>query len=211
MIVIPTVFSKNKKGFEKRFEHLRKASKYLQIDFMDGKFVSTKGLMPKDVFSLKKYSNSVEAHLMTKEPEKQIQLLAKLGFKKIIFHYEAFRNNEDILNTFIEIKKYGLKPVLAINPETKYSSFKNLLYAFSIVQLMGVKPGKEHQKFDSKVFNKIKKIKKNHPKLKIQVDGGVNVKNAAKLQKAGVDILNSGSYVYESKNPKKAIKELKNG
>lgn len=211
MKIIPTVFSKNKKGFEEKFNRLRNVSKYLQIDFMDGEFVKAKGVLLKDIPNLKKYDNSIEAHLMVNCPEKWILPLAKKGFKKIIFHYESQNNDEEILNTTLEIKKNKLEPVLAVNPKTKYSEIKNILNIFKIVQLMGVEPGKEQQTFDSSVYNKIKIIKKNHPKIKVQIDGGANIQTVAKLKSAGADIICSGSFVAKSKNPKEAIRLLKNG
>ncbi len=42
--VIPTVFAMNKKEFDERLAKLVKISKKIQIDFMDGDFVSSEGV-----------------------------------------------------------------------------------------------------------------------------------------------------------------------
>ena len=43
----------------------------------------------------------------------------------------------------------------------------------------------------------------------IEIDGGVNIKNAPKLISSGADILVAGSYVFKSENPLETIANLK--
>jgi len=43
----------------------------------------------------------------------------------------------------------------------------------------------------------------------IEVDGGVNLKNASKIFASGADVLVAGSAVFNAKNPMEAIKGLK--
>jgi len=73
---------------------------------------------------------------------------------------------------------------------------------------MGVHPGKEKQSFIPSVLKKIKKLKKLSPKTLTQVDGGANPKTIKQLAKIKVDFINSGSYITNSPDPKKTIKEL---
>ena len=62
-------------------------------------------------------------------------------------------------------------------------------------------------------INKVKKLKKiikeKKSKCKIQVDGGVNIKNAKELVKNGADILVAGNFIFKSSNPHKNIISLK--
>jgi len=206
--VIPTVFVKNKKDFESRLEKLRKVSNNLQVDFMDGKFVKTKGIMPEDIPNLKKYNNSFEAHLMTKNPEKYIGLLKKKGFERIIFHYEAMKSSKEIEELIRKIKKAGLEVVLAVNPETPISKIVIFLHEVDGTLFLGVHPGREHQSFISEVYKKIRELRKFNKKIKIQVDGGVNFDVARKLREVGVNRVNSGSFVVGAKNPEETIKKL---
>ncbi len=205
--IIPTVFSTNKKEFEKRFELLIKIAKSIQIDIMDGKFVNAKSIKIEEIPNLKKYKNQFEAHLMTKDPAKLLIELRKKGFKKIIFHYEAVPENkiEEIINL---IKYLEMEPVLAVNPETKIQKIIPYMKKLKKIQLMGIKPGKEGQTLKTQTYKRIKALKEINNKLKIQIDGGVNEKTAKKLKESGADILSTGSYIMKSKNPIKAIKIL---
>lgn len=209
MEIIPTVFSKNKNDFLSRFEKLRKVSRELQIDFMDGKFVRSKSISVRDVPNLFQYNNIVEAHLMCKNPGKYIDELRKKGFGRIIFHYEAINNDEEAIALLKNIRRHGIHAVIAINPRTYPKKLEGLIPHLHHILIMGVSPGREKQKLLKSAFTKIRYLKKYHPEIKIQIDGGVNKQTAPKLFKAGANILNSGSFVADSKNPEKAIEELK--
>jgi len=52
-------------------------------------------------------------------------------------------------------------------------------------------------------------INKKGLKTHIEIDGGVNGKNARKLLDAGADVLVAGSYIFKSENPSQKISELK--
>ena len=208
-LIIPTIFAHTKKQFNERLKKLLPIAKELHIDFMDGKFVKAKGVNIEDIPNLKKYRTVFEAHLMVMNPSQYVLALKKNGFKKIIFHYEAVKDKDKILGLIYYIKNKGMKAIIAINPETIIDKIKDFFHEIDGVLLMGVHPGREHQRFITKVYGKIKKLRKMNKKIKIQVDGGINFKTAKKLRKVGVDILNSGSFISEAEDSKKALKELK--
>jgi len=209
MRIIPTIFAKNKSDFILRFNKLIKISKNLQIDFMDGKFVRSKGINLSAIPNLKKYKNNFEAHLMVKNPSSYIDKLKKKGFKKIIFHYSSLDNQKKIENLIIKIKKAKLSVFIAINPKVPVKKVAPFITSVNGILLMGVHPGKEHQKFISTTYNKIKELRKISKRITIQVDGGVNPAIVKKLKKSGLDIANSGSFISESKDPRKALAKLK--
>ena len=146
---------------------------------------------------------------MTKSPEKYFSILKEKGFKKTIFHYEAFFEKEKIISFARKIKKEGMAVFLAVNPETKVHDYLLLLKEFDGVMFMGVHPGKEHQTFIYSVLEHVKELRHFDKKIDIQLDGGVNAGNISYIKKAGVNIFNSGSYISESDNPKAALKKLK--
>jgi ribulose-phosphate 3-epimerase len=78
---------------------------------------------------------------------------------------------------------------------------------------MSINPGFGGQKFEEMTYNKIKKlrsmIKAQKLNTHIEIDGGVNDKNARKLIDSGADVLVAGSYVFKSENPSQKISELK--
>jgi ribulose-phosphate 3-epimerase len=202
--IIPTIFAHNKKEFDERYKKLIKITKNIQIDFMDGKFVRAKSVELKDIPKLPRNYN-FEAHLMCKNPEKYIKLLKEKGFEKVIFHF----NSGDNVKTIALIKESGMKAFLAVNPEDKVKDFCYLLGLLDGILVMGVHPGKEHQKFIPQTIKKVKEIRGINDKIPIQVDGGVNLKTIGRLKKAGANIFNSGSFVSEAENPKKALIELR--
>ncbi len=204
--IIPTIFSKNKKEFEQKLTKLIPISKKLQIDLMDGKFVNNESVKPQYIPDLNKYNNDFEAHLMVQKPRLYYEKIKNKGFKKIIMHIDAFENETDAINFFKEIKKQKQQPVIAINPDTKLT--KKIIESFNFFLIMGVKPGKEKQKLIPTTYNKIKKIKQINPRAKIQVDGGVTPINSSKLFKAGANYLNSGSFISNNDEPKKALFKL---
>lgn len=207
--IIPTIFAHNKKEFNLRFHKLIKLGRDLQIDFMDGRFVKARGVELKDVPNLKKFKGiEFEAHLMCLKPVKYFKVLKKKGFSKIIFHYEAVKHEENILRVIYYARYLNMKVWIAVNPETGIDKIKKFLDDVDGVLFMGVYPGREHQKFINRVYGKIKRLRKMNKRIKIQVDGGVNLDVAKKLGKIGVDFINSGSFVADADEPGKMIKLL---
>jgi len=206
-LIIPTVFAKSNKGFYKRFEKIRKIARNVQIDIMDGKFVGVKSISLKDIPNLGKYANRFEAHLMVLDPNKLIKICKNKGFKKIIFHVESEVNIDKAIE---EGRKYNMGVFIAINPSSSLDRIKEFVVNKQVegVLLLGVYPGREGQKLWAGIFSRIKEIKKMNKQIIVQIDGGVNDTNALKLRKAGANILNSGSYIANSQNPEKTLREL---
>ncbi|MBT3407483.1 hypothetical protein HN415_02250, partial [Candidatus Woesearchaeota archaeon] len=199
--------------FDTKFKKLYNITKELQIDFMDGKFVKNKSVDIKYVPNLKsynkKYGLKCEAHLMIKNPIKLISKLNQIGFKKILIHFSAFKTEVELINCLNEIKKYKMIPALVINPNIKLNLIEKLIPKFKTIMLMGVYPGAEGQSFVSTNYLKIKKLRQKFPKLNIQIDGGVNLKTIKKIVDSGANILNSGSFISSSDNPKNSLNILK--
>ena len=206
--VIPTVFAKNKKQFRKRLRRFLKLNRDLQIDFMDGKFVRNKGLNVKDVPDLSRYKIKFEAHLMTLNPSLYVKDLRNKGFRKVIFHYEAVNDKDKVLGLIFYIHTQGMKAIVALNPENDIDEIKDVLNYVDGVLFMGVHPGRENQKFISKIYRKIRALRRINKKIMVQVDGGVDLKSAGKLRKLKVNVINTGSFIFESEDPKAALNDL---
>jgi len=208
MKIIPTVFAKNKKEFDSRFAKLSKVSKELQVDFMDGKLVRAKGIRLSDIPNLRGKGN-FEAHLMVANPGKWILGLKKKGFKKVLFHYESFRDIRKIENLIVKLKKAKMKVFITVNPGTSVKKIMPFLTSVDGVMFMGVNPGRENQRFVPGVFEKIKELRRHSKGVKIQVDGGVSDKTIGRLKRSGVDIVNSGSYISDAEKPREALARLR--
>lgn len=203
--IIPAILEKNPAGFLNKIKLTSPIFKWIQLDIMDGKFVPWKNFADPKI--IKKYSrNNFEIHLMVARPSRQIEKWSKAGAKRIIFHVECLEDSDKVI---AKIKKYKLQVGLAFNPKTSITKTKPFLNKIDLLLFLGVTPGKQGQKFQPSIIKKIKTIKKLRPKCKLAVDGGVNDKNAKNLIKAGINILNVGSYLFNSKDIKVALKKLK--
>ena len=76
---------------------------------------------------------------------------------------------------------------------------------------MTVNTGRYGSKLLPSALKKVKEIRKLKPKLNIEVDGGVNLNTINKASDSGANLFVVGSFLQKSKNPKKAIEDLKRG
>jgi ribulose-phosphate 3-epimerase len=101
---------------------------------------------------------------------------------------------------------------VVLNPHTSVGLLENIIQEVDLVLLMSVNPGFGGQKFIENTYQKISQLKemilKHNPKCIIEVDGGIDTGNAAKLYQTGADVLVAGNSVFGSSNPMEAIKLL---
>lgn len=183
----------------------------IHIDIMDGKFVDNKTWTTSEIIKLTKYSNlPLDVHLMVNNPSKYIEDYAMLNTNNITFHYEAVKDVNKVIN---EIKDYGLKVGIAVNPDTDVKNIYDYLSNIDIVLIMSVYPGKSGQVFINETLDKIKELKdyivNNNLKTLISVDGGINDETGKLCKEAGADILVSASYIHNDiKNNIDKLKQL---
>jgi pentose-5-phosphate-3-epimerase len=140
---------------------------------------------------------------MVSNPGSWVGKLKKKGFKKVIFHYSSVRDVEKIGEVVGEINSKKMKAWIAFNPNVKLDRIIEVITSVSAldgVMFMGHKPGKEKVGLESKVLVKIRTLRKMFARLKIQVDGGVDDRSIIRLKKAGVNIVNVGSFVSDAKD-----------
>jgi len=200
--IIPSLIATNQNELNHRLNKIRNTSETFHLDLMDGKFVKNKSLMFN--FTLPKNKN-FELHLMGDNPKNLIKKHIRKS-KAITFHIESTKNPKDLINL---IKRNKKKIGIAINPKTSITKIKHHIKNINKIIIMTVNPGKYGAKFQEKTLSKIKELRKQNPKLNIQVDGSVNNKTIKRLKKAGANIFVVGSYLQNSNNPKESITKLK--
>jgi ribulose-phosphate 3-epimerase len=205
--LIPTILVTNFKEFKKRVKFLEKYFSFVQIDCADGKFV--KNITFYEVNKVSEVLKvNFELHLMVENPMKEIAKWSRVkNLKSVIFHYEATKYSDVIDDLIVCLKKRKIKAGLAINPSTKIESIKEFLPYLDEVLFLGVNPGWSGRKFMPKVLNKIRALRKLNKKIDIGVDGGVNLKNARQIIKAGANVLYAGNSLGNFNNIK-AFKKL---
>ena len=139
-----------------------------------------------------------DVHMMVENPERYIEDFYKSGANGITIHFEACKH---IDRTISQIKSFGLRSGISINPATPVSLLQNILSEVDMVLIMSVNPGFGGQKFIPYSIDKIKELSKmraeRNQKFLIQVDGGVDVNNIKSLSDAGVDEFVAGSSVFK--------------
>lgn len=211
-LIAPSILSAD---FSKLGEEIkaveRAGADWIHIDVMDGHFVPNLTIGIPVVKSIRKVTDLFfDVHLMIEHPERFIRGFADAGADGITIHVEACKDVEDILK---EIRNLGCKSGLSLKPATPLEEIKPYLDLIDILLVMSVNPGFGGQKFMPEVIPKIREARKlideSGKDILIEVDGGINNENARLVREAGADVLVSGSYVFKSKDYKKAIESLK--
>lgn len=184
----------------------------IHVDVMDGMFVPNITFGPKMVKDIRPHTNlPLDVHLMIEQPWRYIEQFAKAGANYLTVHYKAC--GERLSDTLAQIGNLGVKRGLAINPDVPFEKIVDCIDQCNLLLIMSVFPGFGGQKFIDSVLDKIavasRYIKEHDLKVQIEVDGGINAKNAAAVAACGANILVAGSAVFGQSDYKKAIDELK--
>jgi ribulose-phosphate 3-epimerase len=87
---------------------------------------------------------------------------------------------------------------LGISKETPVTELYDKILLLDYVLFMAAIPGVSGGQFDDSVIDKIKTFRRLFPTVKVHVDGGINRVSAALLRDIGVDVLISGSYIFNA-------------
>ena len=218
MVEISTSILNVKKGEEsKTFFALEKAkTDYFHIDVMDGKFVEkdTYQKMLEYASYIKRISNlPLDIHLMVEDINTAIDDFASVEPNIITFHYEACKNNEEVMEVIKKIKNNNCKVGISVKPETDIKEIYEFLPYVHMCLVMTVEPGKGGQTLLTDMVNKIAELKeyiqKNNLEVDIEADGGINLTTAEAVKKAGANILVSGTAILMAKDYKVIIDDLR--
>ena len=202
----------NKDLLLENIKRLEKSSaQFVHYDIMDGKFVERKTYDHNLVKFVNDNTNLMaDVHLMIENPDKVVDDYIQAGADILTIHYESLPMDR-LVKTLKYIKSKTVLAGIAINPETPVYKIKDLIRdeLVDVVCVMGVKPGAGGQEFIPGSAEKVAEVREMSNSVYIAIDGGVNAKTAKILRKLGVDILVSGSYLFNAKDIRKAVKSLK--
>ena len=195
----------------------------VQIDICDGHFVhsftwpykkhddSFEKMLSEEIGLPDWQELDYEFDLMVDKPEEKIEDYVLIGATRIIIHAES---KGDVLGA-IKALKGRVEVGLALNIDTPIDVIDQFISKdgdnlIQFVQCMGIDTiGYQGQKFDTKVDDKIRKIRATYSNLPISVDGGVSLETAAELIAAGATRLVAGSAIFNDENPGEVIRKMR--
>ena len=167
----------------------------LHFDIMDGLFVPNFTLGFDFIKTARNCCDvPCNGHLMITHPADYIDRFIEAGCDSVTIHLET----TDFPQLLLErIREGGASPGIGLNPATPLSKLDYLLDYADRVMLMTVDPGYAGQKIIPGAFDRVRILREHidHRQLDVQieVDGNIDVRNAAMLSRMGADIFVLGT------------------
>lgn len=218
MVEVSTSILSIKEGDESKafFELEAAKTDYFHIDVMDGKFVEkdTYQKMLENASYIRRISNlPLDVHLMVEDVKTAIDDFLAVEPNIITFHLEACKSKEEVYEIINYIKENNCRVGISVKPNTNIEEIYEFLPYIHMCLVMTVEPGKGGQTLLTDMLDKIatlkKYVKEQNLELDIEADGGINLRTAPDVKKAGANVLVAGTAIVMAKNFKTIIDELK--
>lgn len=183
----------------------------IHVDIMDGHFVPNISLGVPVVASLRKATRlPLDVHLMIEQPEEYIEDFVRAGANRVLVHQEATPHLDRALEM---IRENGGEAGAVLNPSTPVVMLSDVLDKLDTVLIMSVNPGFGGQSFIPNALEKIRQLAqwraRYNAQFRIEVDGGVDLKNVAELIQAGANTLVAGTSIFHTPDPAAAARQMR--
>ncbi len=185
---------------------------WIHFDVMDNHYVPNLTVGPLVCEALRKtgVKAPIDVHLMVTPVDSLVADFAKAGASVISFHPEATLHVD---RTIQHIRDSGCRPGLVFNPATSLSWLDYEIDNIDVVLLMSVNPGFGGQQFIPRILGKLSeartRIEASGRDIRLEIDGGVKVDNAAQIARAGADAFVSGSAIFGSADYAATIRAMR--
>jgi ribulose-phosphate 3-epimerase len=183
----------------------------IHLDVMDGHFVPNITIGPMVVRAVRRTTRlPLDVHLMVTDPDRYLEAFAEAGASMMSVHVEVLPH---LHRTISAIKQLGVRAGAVLNPSTPVATLKEIAGDLDFVLVMSVNPGFGGQVFIPHSEDKVRSVRAlldaAGNRAPIEIDGGIDTTNLARVVSAGVQILVVGSAIFGKPDPVEATRELK--
>jgi ribulose-phosphate 3-epimerase len=183
----------------------------IHVDVMDGHFVPNITIGPPVVKSIKRVASvPLDVHLMISDPDRYIDAFAAAGAAMISVHVEVLPH---LHRTIHAIKALGAKAGVVLNPSTPVVAIQEVAGDVDYVLVMSVNPGFGGQTFIPRSESKVRDVRalldRAGSRAAIEIDGGIDQTNVAKVVGAGARMIVAGNAIFGTSDPERATRALK--
>ncbi len=191
---------------------LRAGADLIHFDVMDNHYVPNLTIGPLVCSALRDFGVTapIDVHLMVSPVDRIVPDFAKAGATFISFHPEA---TQHVDRTIGLIREHGCRPGLVLNPATSLGWLDYTLEKIDMLLIMSVNPGFAGQAFIPTTLAKLaqarERIDASGRAVRLEVDGGIKIENAAAVARAGADTFVSGSAIFGSSDYGATIRAMR--
>ena len=188
-------------------EHLRGKAAWAHVDVMDGAFCPQLTVGPAFVAAVASTGIPVDAHLMVEEPRRMLAEVAAAGAAVITVHAEATRHLHRTMTemTTLAGEARSFLRGVALNPGTPVCAVEPVLGLADLVLVLAVSPGWSGQEPAPGTRQRVEQVRelarRTGADVLVGVDGGVTIANAAEVASWGIDVIVSGSAIFDRVDP----------
>lgn len=171
----------------------------VHVDVMDGVFCPATTVGPPIVKALPgRFVKDV--HLMVSDPLEKVEAYVEAGAGIVTFHIEATSHPHRVLQSLAD---KGVVRGVALNPGTPVTAVEPLLDELELVLVLAVNPGWSGQAFIPSTDRRVAQARElvGGREIVVAVDGGVTKANVERIASLGVDLIVTGSAVFDGSAP----------
>lgn len=187
---------------------------YVHFDVMDGCFCPQLTVGPPVIASLQT-GLLKDVHLMIEEPLGKAGAYVEAGADVVTVQVESSRDPRRVLQELGAMKTRRGNAVVrgvALNPGTPVEAAEPLLEMAELVLVLAVNPGWGGQRFTAATEQRLhtarKLIERSGRTVMLGVDGGITRDNVRSVAGMGVDVIVTGSAVFDGGNAVANLKQL---